>query len=51
MTVSTKLSLVSENIFKVFVTAISHTPWWPCFLTDQVFFLEGHLRNIPVKFN
>ena len=30
------LPLVEEKIFKVFVIAISHTPWRQCFFTQQI---------------
>ena len=41
MTNAFKLSSILTTCFrdlKSFVTAISHAPWWPCFLTDQVCF-------------
>ena len=41
--------IVSEKISNVFLTALSHVSWRPCFLTDQIgfiFFVDGHLLSI-----
>ena len=41
-----------EKIFKIFVISISHAPWRPCVLTDQIclaIFVEGHLLTISAK--
>ena len=42
----------NEKIFKDFDTAISHAPWRPYFLSDQIClanFVERHLVTIPAK--
>ena len=41
--------IVSEKLSNVFLTALSHASWRPCFLTDQIgfiFFEDGHLLSI-----
>ena len=41
-----------EKIFKVCLSVISHAPWRPCFLLDQISFSllsEGHQITISAK--